>query len=60
MPGSPEKASHCHYNEVARGSVPCWDLRRQQRGVPAAYLGFVAVVPLEGLEFLLIFPGDWL
>lgn len=60
MLGSPEKASHCHHNELAGGSILRWDLRRQQRGVPAAYLGFAAGVLLEGLEFLLIFPGDWL
>lgn len=54
------RRNHCHCKDMARDSVLCRDLGKQQQGVPATYLLFVAVIQLEGLEFLLIFPGDWL
>lgn len=58
---SPEKASRCHYSEMARGSVPFWDLRRLWWGVPAPCVpGICCSRTAGGLELLLIFPGDWL
>lgn len=57
VPGPAGKLGSAAVRDVGAGP---WDVGRLQQAVPAAHLGFAAVPPLEGFQFLLLFPDDWL